>query len=170
MTILNSTFGFIDYYIGNKRTRIACQFFQSGKSMRARLNGCGTSPVITAVSVWMRPEILGSFQTVLSRYQTEIPMVVAADEFWRECLAEGCGALMLFQVAHNMRLYGTSVIEGINAASKLTCDLWESESASVSSMSQFFIASPNQYEASARSEHLPVNDRKLSIYCPEHIS
>ena len=115
MTIQNSTFGFIDYFIADRRQRVPCQFFHAGKELLARLDAGGTAPVLTAVSPLMQAEVLGSFPTVLARYKAESGLVLTAENFWHEGEADGAGALKFFQVVHHMRLFGATVSQAIDA-------------------------------------------------------
>jgi hypothetical protein len=113
MTIQNSSFGFIDYFIDGVRQRVACQFFRVGRSMHARLVPDQAQPIMTAVSTSMRAEILGAFPEVLDRYRHECSQVLAMTRFWTECAAHGGAALALFQIAHHMRLVGATASDGI---------------------------------------------------------
>lgn len=140
MTIQNSTFGFIYYFIADTRHRVPCQFFLAGKEMLARLDAGGAKPVLTAVSPQMQPEVLGSFPTVLARYKTESNQVLTAENFWHECEVEGAGALKLFQVVHHMRLFGATVSQAIDASIALTRKLRASETSAARAIYDIFSA------------------------------
>ena len=140
MTIHNSTFGFIDYFIADSRQRVPCQFFCAGKEMLARLDAGGAAPVLTAVSPRMQPEVLGSFPTVLARYKAESDLVLTAENFWHECEAGGAGALKFFQVVHHMRLFGTTVSQAIDASTTHSRALRASESSAARAIYEVFFA------------------------------
>jgi len=140
MTIQNSTFGFIDYFIADSRQRVPCQFFLAGKEMVARLDAGGATPVLTAVSSQMRAEVLGSFPTVLERYKAESNEVLTAENFWHECEADGAGALKLFQVVHHMRLFGATVSQAIDASIALARKLRASETSAARAIYDIFSA------------------------------
>jgi hypothetical protein len=142
MTIQNSTFGFIDYFIADSRQRVPCQFFRSGKEMLARLDGGGAAPVLTSVSLQMHAEVLGSFPTVLTRYKAESSQVLAAQNFWHECEAGGAGALKLFQVVHHMRLFGATVSQAIDASIALAQKLRASEASAARAIYDVFCRGP----------------------------
>lgn len=140
MTIQNSTFGFIDYFIADSRQRVPCQFFRAGKEMLARLDAGGATPVLTAVSSQMRAEVLGSFPTVLARYKAESSLVLTAENFWHECEVDGAGALKFFQVVHHMRLFGATVSQAIDASIALARKLRASESSAARAIYEIFSA------------------------------
>jgi len=140
MTIQNSTFGFIYYFIADKRQRVPCQFFLAGGELLARLDAGGAKPVLTAVSRQMHPEVLGSFSAILDHYKTESGQVLAAENFWRECEDDGAGALKLFQVVHHMRLFGASVSQGIDASIALRRTLRASETCAARAIYEIFSA------------------------------
>jgi hypothetical protein len=140
MTIQNSTFGFIDYFIADSRQRVPCQFFRAGKEMLARLDAGDAAPVLTAVSPQMRAEVLGSFPTVLARYKAESGLVLTAENFWRECEAGGAGALKFFQVVHHMRLFGASVSQAIDATIEHARKLRASETSAARAIYDIFSA------------------------------
>lgn len=140
MTIHNSTFGFIDYFIVDYRQRVPCQFFLAGKEMLARLDAGGAAPVLTAVSPQMQAEVLGSFPTVLARYEVESGLVLTAENFWHECEADGGGALKFFQVVHYMRLFGATVSQAIDASIAHARRLRASETSAARAIYDIFAA------------------------------
>lgn len=140
MTINNSTFGFIFYFIADKRQRVPCQFFLVSGELLARLDAGGAKPVLTAVSRQMHPKVLGSFSAILDHYKTESGQVLAAENFWRECEDDGAGALKLFQVVHHMRLFGASVSQGIDASIALRRTLRASETCAARAIYEIFSA------------------------------
>lgn len=144
MTIQNSTFGFIDYFIAGTRQRIACQFFRLGNDMVARLDPSGTNPMLTAIAPPMRAEVLGAFPSVLERYTPESGLVLSAENFWDQCETEGGDALKFFQVVHHMRLCGATVSEGIDAAINLGQRLRASESNAVRAIHELFASDIGQ--------------------------
>jgi hypothetical protein len=127
MSIQNSTFGFIDYFIEGTKQRVACQFFRVGKGMMARLDVGGGDPIITAVAAPMRAEVLGDFAAVLERYRVESGQVLAIANFWHQSGTGGGCALKLFRVAHHMRLNGSSVSQGLDATDRFSQQLRISE-------------------------------------------
>lgn len=140
MTIQNSTFGFIDYFIDDARLRMPCQFFRSHKDMLARLDAGGVAPVLTAVAPQMHAEVLGAFPTVLARYKTESELVLTSENFWHKCEADGAGALKFFQVVHHMRLFGSTVSEAIDASISLAQRLRASETGAARAIYEIFSA------------------------------
>lgn len=140
MTIQNSTFGFIDYFIADSRQRVPCQFFRAGIEMLARLDAGGATPVLTAVSPQMQAEVLGSFPTVLARYKAESSQVLTAENFWHECEVDGAAALKFFQVVHHMRLFGATVSQAIDASIALAGKLRASESSAARAIYEIFSA------------------------------
>lgn len=140
MTIQNSTFGFIDYFIADARERMPCQFFRSNKDVLARLDAGGIAPVLTAVAPQMRAEVLGAFPAVLARYKAETDLVLTAEHFWHKCETDGASALKFFQVAHHMRLFGTTVSEAIDASIALGRRLRASESSAARAIYEIFAA------------------------------
>lgn len=142
MTIQNSTFGFIDYFVADARLRMPCQFFRSHKDMLARLDAGGVAPVLTAVAPQMHAEVLGAFPTVLARYKTESELVLTAENFWHRCEADGAGALKFFQVVHHMRLFGTTVSEAIDASIALAQRLRASETRAARAIYELLSSDP----------------------------
>jgi len=140
MTIQNSTFGFIYYFIDATRQRVPCQFFPAGREMLARLDAGGAKPVLTAVSPQMQPEVLGSLPTVLARYKAESSQVLIAENFWRACEVDGAGSLKLFQVVHHMRLFGATVSQAIDASIALSRNLRASETSAARAIYDIFSA------------------------------
>jgi len=140
MTIQNSTFGFIDYFVDDSRQRIACQLFPAGKGLLARLDAGGASPVLTTVAAPMQAEVLGAFSAVLERYKTESAVVLAAESFWIECEAGGGSALRFFQVVHHMRLFGATVSQALDASIELGQKLRASECAAARAIYEIFVA------------------------------
>lgn len=140
MTIENSTFGFIDYFIDGARQRVACQFFRLGDEMMARLDPTGARPILTAISMPMRAEVLGAFPAVLDRYKAECGQVLGAENFWLECQTNGGSALKFFQVVHHMRLYGATVSEGLDATNSFSRRLRDSETAAAREIYDIFAA------------------------------
>lgn len=163
MTIQNSTFGFINYFVDDSRQRIACQFFRAGKGMLARLDSGGASPVLTTVAAPMQAEVLGAFSAVLERYKAESGVVLTAENFWHECEAGGGSALKFFQVVHHMRLFGATVSQAIDASIDLGQKLRASESAAARAIYEVFssdlprigiTAAPRAHAAAARAATL----------------
>lgn len=140
MTFQNSTFGFIDYFLEGGRQRIPCQFLSMGNEMMARLDPGGSQPILTAISTSMRAEVLGSFPAVLERYKPESDMVLGAENFWHECETDGGGALKFFQVVHHMRLFGTTVSQGLDAAIHFSRRLRASETEASREIYEIFAA------------------------------
>lgn len=165
MTIENSTFGFIDYFIDGARQRIACQFFRLGDEMMARLDPTGARPILTAIAAPMRAEVLGAFPAVLDRYKAECERVLGAETFWQECQTNGGSALKFFQVVHHMRLYGSTVSEGLDASNSFNRRLRASETAAARAIYDIFAADlerlglegmpPEPHPAAAASRFAP---------------
>lgn len=149
MTIQNSSFGFIDYFIDGVRQRVACQFFRVGSSMHARLVPDQARPITTAVSTAMRAEILGSFPEVLERYRQECSQVLAMTRFWTECADRGGAALALFQIAHHMRRVGISAAEGVEAWDRFCQRLRASEELAACRMRELLLPSSEGTQAGA---------------------
>lgn len=155
MTIQNSTFGFIDYFIAGSRQRMPCQFFRSHKDMLARLDAGDIAPVLTAVAPQMHAEVLGDFPRVLARYKDESDRVLMAENFWHKCEVDGAGALKLFQVVHHMRLFGTTVSEAIDASIALSRRLRASETSAARAIYEIFAADLTRMGITAARRSLP---------------
>jgi len=152
MTLQNSTFGFIDYFIAGGCERIPCQFLSFGKEMLARLDPGRVRPIVTAISTPMRPEVLGSFSSVLERYKAESSLVLGAENFWHACQADGGGALKLFQVVHHMRLCGATVSQGLDVAIDFSRRLRASETVAAREIYEIFAADLERLEASGNPQ------------------